>query len=381
MKSKILATALLALSCLFVSSIAAFAADLGGKACCADIEERIAELEATAAKKGNRKVTLTISGQVNQQLLIIDTPDGTEKGVAGNGLEQSRVRFIGEGRISPDLKAGYVLEVGIDTLADAQTSIRHGFVYLDSATAGRLSLGRTSQATDGIVEISVANTASVSKPFSLSGLPIEFDLGFDGSRRDVVRYDTPALMGVTLSAAWADGGDQKDISARYAGELLTFKIAAGVGYREEANLDYFGACTPVPPATNCVNPTRRAAPRFFGGSVSVMETTTGLFVTGAYGRKGNVSLAALFDDTTVGKATLDGYHVTGGIERNFTGYGKTTLMGEYGLYSGSGAELMLYGLGAVQSFDAAALDIYAGWQHMDADEKVDVMKVGAIVKF
>ena len=32
------------------------AADLGGN-CCADLEERIAELEATTVRKGNRKVS------------------------------------------------------------------------------------------------------------------------------------------------------------------------------------------------------------------------------------------------------------------------------------------------------------------------------------
>ena len=36
------------------------AADLGG-ACCADLEERIAELEATTASKGSRRVRLAIS--------------------------------------------------------------------------------------------------------------------------------------------------------------------------------------------------------------------------------------------------------------------------------------------------------------------------------
>jgi len=41
------------------------AADLGG-GCCADLEERIAELEATTARKGNRKVSLEISGHVNE---------------------------------------------------------------------------------------------------------------------------------------------------------------------------------------------------------------------------------------------------------------------------------------------------------------------------
>ncbi|MFN3624381.1 MAG: hypothetical protein ACK4TP_10000, partial [Hyphomicrobium sp.] len=47
------------------TSMSAQAADLGGD-CCADLEERVAELEATTARKGNRKVKLTVYGKVNQ---------------------------------------------------------------------------------------------------------------------------------------------------------------------------------------------------------------------------------------------------------------------------------------------------------------------------
>ena len=47
------------------------AADLGGN-CCADLEERIAELEATTARKGNRKMSLTITGQVHRMVLWWD---------------------------------------------------------------------------------------------------------------------------------------------------------------------------------------------------------------------------------------------------------------------------------------------------------------------
>lgn len=50
--------ALLAALGLFAGSPAS-AADLGGD-CCADLEERIAELEATTVRKGNRKVKLEI---------------------------------------------------------------------------------------------------------------------------------------------------------------------------------------------------------------------------------------------------------------------------------------------------------------------------------
>ena len=49
--------ALLAAAGLFVGGVAmpsAKAADLGGD-CCADLEERVAELEATTARKGNRR--------------------------------------------------------------------------------------------------------------------------------------------------------------------------------------------------------------------------------------------------------------------------------------------------------------------------------------
>ena len=46
-----------------MSASPAKAADLGGD-CCADLEERVAELEATTVRKGNKKVSVTLSGWV-----------------------------------------------------------------------------------------------------------------------------------------------------------------------------------------------------------------------------------------------------------------------------------------------------------------------------
>ena len=63
--------ALLAAAGVFVGGMAvpsAKAADLGGD-CCADLEERVAELEATTARKGNRKMSLTVYGQVNRSII------------------------------------------------------------------------------------------------------------------------------------------------------------------------------------------------------------------------------------------------------------------------------------------------------------------------
>ena len=93
-------------------SMPAAAADLGGD-CCADLEERIAELEATTARKGNRKVSLTVSGWVNEAVFFWD--DGNERNVyvGTNFVEQSRVRFLGEAKINADWSAGYILEIGV----------------------------------------------------------------------------------------------------------------------------------------------------------------------------------------------------------------------------------------------------------------------------
>ena len=81
--------------------------------CCADLDERVAELEQMAARKGNRKVKLTISGWVNEALFMWD--DGTDKDayVGTNFLEQSRFRFLGEAKIDEVWSAGYLFEIGV----------------------------------------------------------------------------------------------------------------------------------------------------------------------------------------------------------------------------------------------------------------------------
>ena len=68
------------------------AADLGG-GCCADLEERVAELEATTARKGNRVVSLQVYGQVNKALLIWDDGEDSDAYVVDNDNSGSRVEI------------------------------------------------------------------------------------------------------------------------------------------------------------------------------------------------------------------------------------------------------------------------------------------------
>ncbi|MCK5090154.1 MAG: porin, partial [Hyphomicrobiaceae bacterium] len=97
-----------------LSAGSASAADLGGN-CCADLEERIAELEATTARKGNRKVSLTISGWVAEQVMWWD--DGVESNAYVQGIGTtlaSNIKFTGSAQISPGWSAGYVIHVETD---------------------------------------------------------------------------------------------------------------------------------------------------------------------------------------------------------------------------------------------------------------------------
>ena len=104
----------LAVAGLLISGLSfatANAADLGGN-CCADLEERIAELEATTARKGNRKVSLTISGWVNQQVMFWD--DGIEANAYIHDLGTtlgSHFKLTGSAVITPGWSAGYVLHI------------------------------------------------------------------------------------------------------------------------------------------------------------------------------------------------------------------------------------------------------------------------------
>src|SRR5499426_860128 len=77
-----------------VAMPSAKAADLGGS-CCADLEERVAELEATTARKGNRRVSLTVSGWVMRSLLYWNDGEQEDLYSTDMGINTSRFRFVG----------------------------------------------------------------------------------------------------------------------------------------------------------------------------------------------------------------------------------------------------------------------------------------------
>src|SRR6476620_3462958 len=87
------------------------AADLGGD-CCADLEERVAELEATTVRKGNKKVSVTLSGLVVKLGTWWDDGHETNFYVGDKDTTlSSHFQISGSAVIAPGWSGGYTISV------------------------------------------------------------------------------------------------------------------------------------------------------------------------------------------------------------------------------------------------------------------------------
>lgn len=365
------------------------AADLGGN-CCADLEERIADLEVTSARRGNRKMSVTVYGQVNKAVVFHDLDTGGDRKYSfGDGSsEPTLFGFMGEAKVGQNTKAGFKLEFGANELADNQIVIRHSAVWIENVQLGRGTIGLTSTATDGLTEISVANTTVANRMLNLQPVASHYlggvNLPVDGDRRRVIRYDSPAIAGFSLAASWGPSddvsGDVWDAALRYGGEFGGFRVAAGVGYRAEDNKVNWPGLTGVPTSDTAIM-----------GSASAKHLASGLFVNVAGGRLNDLINPAW-------GVRLTGYHAQAGWEQNVFGFGNTTIFGEYADAQVDVAALPklslegnIMGASIVQAIDSAAMDLYASWRRYEggvaytglgsAEADVNTFVLGARVRF
>jgi hypothetical protein len=387
------------------------AADLGGD-CCADLEERVAELEATTARKGNRRVSLTVSGQVTTSVMYWNdgnNTDGSDVYVVDNVMGGgSFFQFTGNARINPSLSAGFQLTVAFDTggrshqvsqldddaggsgpTGGGDTNIVATLAnwYLDHKQLGRLTVGRLNTATAGITTIDLGGAgviANASFGYTQRGMLLALDdnlqtgtwssalggadvNGASLSRANAIMYTSPNFGGFTVAGAFGED-NVWDVALRYAGEFSGFRVAAGIGFiNNSSGLNEITADHDVGPE-----------PGIWKGSASVLHVPSGLFVTGAYLTK---------DHDVAGRPDTNLWYVQGGISKNWTGLGNTVLYGEYGrvedgIFCGAGAcqafggnagdiinssRADMWGIGVVQHVDAAAMEIFLAYKRFSAE--------------
>ena len=347
----------------------ALAADLGGD-CCADLEERVAELEATTVRKGNKKVSVQIYGKLNRFVAAWD--DGAEKNVYvdNNSYSSSRFGIRGKAKIGGEWSAGYRMEWEDTTALSKNTNqfvpgddpgfggiiTRHSYWYIDNKNVGQLRMGLTSTAKDDITkDTHVAgeiidtmhsdfylNRAFFLRPqgFNTEAGLSDIDWGditrcystssavFDCStRRNNVAFWSKKVLGMTEDGgfwgSWAWGEDDIwSLALRYEDEWgKMFKVGGGIGYEsftdERVNAGGGGLAG------------FKRDLKELAGSASIMHIPTGLFVFGAFSSSENNDTGAVGAFTGTQAPDMDSWDVSVGIQKEWWALGETTLWGGY----------------------------------------------------
>ena len=346
------------------------ASTLSGGDCCANLEQRVAELEAMSARKGNRQIELTIGGTVSHALLYWDDGEKSDTYVVGNDNDGTSFELQGEAKKigGGSLSAGFTMEVGV---LDAQSSevsqvdpkgtkaleINESHVWIGHEQLGRLSWGQIggSKEVDDATEMDLSETKVVAFSSAsdigggfflrradfngLGGLSsvtwgdlIDHLPGVDG---DLVRYDTPNLNGLSGWAEWGrddafevvmsyhdpDPNEESDPKEKNgAGEEDKPQSYLINGLQIAAALSYHGFNGEPDLPDN----------RTLSGSVSVLHPDTGLSLTVAGGNRDFTQPLALNDGTTGKLQDASYYYAKPGLMLDLSELGKTAFYAEYG---------------------------------------------------
>jgi len=376
---------------LFMGGVAmpsAKAADLGGD-CCADLEERVAELEATTARKGNRKMSLTITGQVHRLVLWFDDghTSNTYYGLDSTNAS-SRFTFNGSAKVTPKVTMGFEIMLEIEaggtsskasqfdedgklaTFVPAGSPSFNGSAdayfgdarrvawWVEHNDLGRITAGRWEGAmvyatidltghvllpaspAFGLLNGSMFIRGPTGQFYAMQWSSISDPAAAASNRTELVRYDSPVWNGFIFASQIAEAGDYWGTQIRYASEFSGFRLAGAVGYDRVTDVATPLVITPADPAFIG----RKPDVTVWGIALSAMHVPTGLFVQGHYNAAdfgGSVigAPSAWWGESTTHKKDVAHWMIQAGISKNWFGPGITSVYGEYGVATDWGADI------------------------------------------
>ncbi len=340
---------------------------------------------------GKDDVSLAVSGQVNRSVLYVNDGDRDRIFHVDNDNSSTRVRWVGNARLTDDFSAGALVEVQFESNTSAAIDIdqdgevgannfteRHLTLWLDSKRLGRLWVGQGDTASNATSEVDLSGTAVIAYSgiedlaggISFKNAATQAKLArinqaysqFDGlSRRDRIRYDTPTFAGFKASSSFIQG-DAWDVALRYSADYpaVGTKVAAAIAYVEGAQRFDFNQ---------------------LAGSFSALHSS-GLNLTFAAGTR-DLDARPTGDDPFT-------YYIKGGYQFKPFDFGKTAFAVDYGEtddLAANGDEFTTWGVFAVQNINRLGTELYVGYRNHDLDrpgvsvDDIDVVVGGARVKF
>lgn len=332
---------------------------------------------------GAQALDVKLSGQVNRLLTHVD--DGVQSRLfhADNVNSQTRFRFTGTQDVEPGLQAGLNWEVGYSSnpsnaismttrSVDGAFAERHAELFLTGGW-GKVSFGQGDGAANGGMEVDLSGTTVINysgvtdigakfafRQGATVGPTIDTVIGnldFE-SRYDRLRYDSPRLGPVMLSASYGNKGnnDVFEAAASAASALGGGKVAGALGWSREKQ------------------PGLASNEDTVGGSVSWLDGS-GLNLTVALGASEN-------DDPSVPRRKF-GYGKVGYVT------GKHAVSIDYGSsqdFALDGDRAKVYGVGYVYA-PQTWIDLYSGVKQHQLDragsdfENITLLTAGTRLKF
>jgi hypothetical protein len=337
------------------------------------------------AQAQDKPLEVKFSGQVNRMLMYVDDGEQNTTFNADNINSSSRIRFVGSKEFMPGISAGANFEIEYTSQRSSSVSFggrgtgsspsfgeRLTEAYIVGKQFGKISLGQGDGAVNGNMEISLsgtgviayAGTTDVGGGFRFrDGATVGPSVGnsinhndFE-SRYDRVRYDTPALGPVVLSASYGNKGENSvfEFGGRLASNVPGGKVAGAAGWSERKK---------VSAATGDVTTV--------GGSLSYLSNM-GFNVTVAY--------SVLSDDNAV---TRDAKHIYGMLGYTKGMHAVAVQVGQSKSQSTNGDKGTVYGYVMTP---VSWLELYGQVKQFDLSrtganfDKVTIVAAGTRVKF
>ena len=236
----------------------------------------LAILAALAAPASAPAIEHAISGHVNRLIRFADDGKASEIQHLDNESSRSRIRWRANGDLGRGMRAGIYIETSVASSrsnkapikldgdgdgTDLAFDIRHSALSF-SGKWGQVRLGHTSQALDGVAEADLSGDGLVNwaeSPEDLAGAiawrtddggtitggncsadctVVDARRHFDGGRIDVLRYDSPKLGPVSVSAS-VHNDNAFDVAGFVDTQIGGGTFAARAGYwKADQRSDY-----------------------------------------------------------------------------------------------------------------------------------------------